>query len=681
MPFARPTSWLPVAGLLVSVGGVLGWLLLGFAGAQVGKLNLPDATSGAIVEGLVGQQTDLPLAEVQRLPASEWKRWRGGDHIVGRHGIELWLRLTVHNRGDVPQAGVLDCGDYFADRVEAWLETNDGKWTRLISGEAVADGEKALSGRDLAFPVIVPARGERVVYLRVTDFFGPVTFPAWWPDERDFHAAKARGLLAEGVYLGGLLALLGYNAMLWLRLRQADIGWYTGCLAAAAAFMILARGQIGELGWAMGSPGLEIALTLAIALSGLMLTGFAREFLELKTRAVRLDRLAFGVQLLLLALAVGAFAMPWMKSATMLKLVIEVTGITHVSLLVLAVWSWRTGVRQARFLVLSFGCLFSATLPAVAIWLSGGSHKNLAVMGVMIGSALEMLVLSLAVADRFAQAQRARAEAQARLVEETEQRRAIEEAYADELEVEVRERTRELEEANTDKDRILTVIGHDLRGPLTGLTQTAELLTSGGGVGAASPAALDGFAGDAAKLGRQVLLLIEDLVLWARLRTGRASPPTPHRVRAIVAPVVALHRTLAGQRGIALTVEVAEELRVTTDLVLAQTLLRNLVANALKFARGEVVVSARARSEAEGGGAELTVRDDGPGLPAAVLAGFAGGAGAGAGAEGGLGLRLCIEIGRALDANVAVQSIGGNGTEFKFVLPTAAPEASEIERR
>ena len=273
-------------------------------------------------------------------------------------------------------------------------------------------------------------------------------------------------------------------------------------------------------------------------------------------------------------------------------------------------------------------------------------------------------------------------EAQARLVEETEQRRAIEEAYADELEVEVRERTRELEEANTDKDRILTVIGHDLRGPLTGLTQTAELLTSGGGVGAgaASPAALDGFAGDAAKLGRQVLLLIEDLVLWARLRTGRASPPTPHRVRAIVAPVVALHRTLAGQRGIALTVEVAEELRVTTDLVLAQTLLRNLVANALKFARGEVVVSARARSETEGGGTELTVRDDGPGLPAAVLAGFADGAGAGAGAEGGLGLRLCIEIGRALDANVAVQSIRGNGTEFKFVLPTAAPEASEIER-
>src|SRR5690606_5390465 len=133
MPFARPTSWLPVAGLLVAVGGVLGWLLLGFAGAQVGKLNLPDGVSGTIVEGLVGQQADLPLAEVQRLPASMWKSWRGRDHIMGRHGIELWLRVTVRNRGDGPRAGVLDCGDFFADRAEAWQEGNDGNWERTIS--------------------------------------------------------------------------------------------------------------------------------------------------------------------------------------------------------------------------------------------------------------------------------------------------------------------------------------------------------------------------------------------------------------------------------------------------------------------------------------------------------------------------------------------------------------------
>ena len=658
----RPISWLPVAALLGAAVGVLGWLLLGFAGAQGGKLTLPDPSSGTTVDILAGRHADLPLAEVMQLPASTWKGWTGGGHILGRHEVELWLRLTLRNRGDAPQAGVLDSGDYFADRAEAWLEGNGGKWERMISGEAVADGEKALSGRDVAFPVLVPARGERVVYLRVTDFFSPVALPTWWPVERDFQAAKARGLLAEGIYLGGLLALFGYNAMLWLRLRQADIGWYVGCLGATVAFMILARGQIGELGWTPGSPGLEIGLTLAITASALLLTGFAREFLELKARAARLDRVASGVQLVLLALAAGAFAMPWMKSARVLELAVETMGVTHLALFGLAVWSWRAGVRQARFLVLSFGCLFSATLPAVVIWLWDGSHKNLAVMGLMIGSALEMLVLSLAVADRFAQARRAEAEAQARLVEETEQRRGIEEAYADELAVEVRERTRELEAANADKDRMLTVVGHDLRSPLTALTQMAEQVAAV----PADGASLGKFAREAAVVGRQVLLLIEDLVLWARLRAGRTLPAGRHRVTAIVAPVVALHRAFAGQRGIKLTVAVAEDLRVLTDLVLAQTLLRNLVANAMKFARSEVTASARLTDD----GVQLTVSDDGPGLPPAVLAALASQSLL-PDADSGLGLRLCVEIGRALGTKLGVVSVEGRGTEFKFVLPAA----------
>ena len=110
---------------------------------------------------------------------------------------------------------------------------------------------------------------------------------------------------------------------------------------------------------------------------------------------------------------------------------------------------------------------------------------------------------------------------------ETEQRRLIEETYADELEIEVRERTRELEETNADKDRMLAVIGHDLRSPLTGLMHAAN-------------EASGEFAREAARTGRALLLMIEDLVLWARLRAG-TRVLAPHPARAVLAPAVALH--------------------------------------------------------------------------------------------------------------------------------------------
>lgn len=681
MVSTRPISWWPIAALLIFVAGVLGWLLLGFAGDRTGWVPLPNREATLVF--LPGQKTRLTRAAVERRPAEAWRHLRQDRPAsVFVERTELWLKVTLRNPGSAPLHGVLADVDYFIDRLDVWVSGDvPGSWQELRSGEAVPMREKALWGRDVAFPITVPAGGERVIYLRGDDNLLTEVQLGWWARAADFHAMQARGLLAEGLYLGGLLALLGYNTILWLRLRLTDMGWYVLYLGSTAAFMFLARAHVPGLGWALGSPGLEIVLTLTMALNGVFLIGFAREFLGLKSRSRWTNVITRGMQAIMLGLAVLALATPWLKSMLALALVIQAMGVTHVTLLGISLWAWRTGSRQARFFALSYGCLFAGSLPTVAIWMWNPAHKHAAMMGLMVGSALEMLLLSLALADRFAQAQQEKAAAQAKLVEETEQRRAVEEAYADELAVEVRERTRELEVANADKDRVLTVIGHDLRGPLAGLTQTAEQLT----VAPADRAALGQFVGDTAKLGRQVLLLIEDLVLWARLRTGEAHPPARHDVRAIVAPVMALHRAIANRRGVDFTVAVTEELHVATDLVLAQTLLRNLVANALKFARSEVTVSAHVRPAAEGGGARLTVRDDGPGLPPTVLAGLASATEAtpeaagltNAGMEGGLGLRLCVEISRALGAKLAVMSVAGGGTEFSFVLPAAGAVAEK----
>ena len=194
----------------------------------------------------------------------------------------------------------------------------------------------------------------------------------------------------------------------------------------------------------------------------------------------------------------------------------------------------------------------------------------------------------------------------------------------------MRERTHELAVANADKDRMLTVVGHDLRGPLTGLMRVAD--------------------GDRGEVGREVtrtvgvvLLLIEDLVLWARLREG-VKHPAEHPAESLTAAAVALHRTQAELREIALAVDVPAELQVRTDLVLAQTLVRNLLANALKFAETRVEL----RAEVGPAGARFIVGNDGPPLPPEVAARFASGQNEPITATGGLGLRLCREICAAL---------------------------------
>ncbi|MFA6290050.1 MAG: sensor histidine kinase [Opitutaceae bacterium] len=647
MSTQRPISWLPIMGILVLVVGVLGWLLLVFAGNPAGVIHLPGA-QGSKVDYFTDKGGRLPLEAPELRPSSDWRRWSGEGYLLSKRGDVLWVRVTLRNQGDRVIRGVLDNDDFFADQADAWIVGKDGP-VHIVSGEAVPAAEKVLPGREVAWPVTVPARSECVVYLRVANFFGAYARPVWWPEATDFHVARMRGSLAEGLYMGGLLALLGYNTLLWLRMRATDIGWYALYLGSMAAFMLLARAQLPGLGWALGSPWLETALTLVVVLSGFFLTQFARVFLELKTGFPRTDRWMRGWSVVLLGIVVLPLATPWGR---WLSLAVQTITVTHVGLLVVALVAWRTGVRQARYFLLSFGCLFAGSLPMVAVWFWNDLFRDAAMRGLMIGSALEMLLLSLAVADRFAQAQK-------KLVEETEQRRMIEEAYADELEIEVRERTRELQAANADKDRMLAVIGHDLRGPLTGLMRSADGSTGD-------------FARDAARTGRALLLMIEDLVLWARLRAG-TRVVSMHQAHALVMPAVALHHSLAERDGVELALEVPEDLRVETDLVLSQTLVRNLLANALKFARARVVL--RAEDDGEGG-VRLTVGNDGAVLPAAVAARLAAGEDEPMTATGGMGLRLCREICLALDTKLEARSGTGGGAEIGFTLkkPAATTE-------
>jgi signal transduction histidine kinase len=653
MNSSNALSRLPVAGLLVLVAGALGWLLLGYATDDGAGRRLPMA-EGSVEFWREGGR-EVSREHVERLAAGAWQTLARPERLLWKNGEALWVRVTLRNPSEGEWRGVLAERDFFLDRVDAWVK-DGAAWTHLRSGEAVPAAEKPVAGREVAIPVAVPAGGERVVLLRAQDRVANNLRLAWWPSQGAFQTMQTRRALAEGIYLGLLLALLGYNALLWLRLRLADIGYYVLYLGTAAAFMLLARAQLVALGWHGESPRLETALTFALALSGFFLTRFARAFLELEQAPAAWERaLVFALQVWALGLAAGALTTPWFQTMMWLVWAVPAVGVTHVALLGLAVLAWRRGVRQARFFVASFGCLFAGSLPTVAAWIWDDSLKELTLQGLMVGSGLEMLLLSLATADRFAQAQR-------RVVEETEQRRAIQEAYADELETEVRERTRELEEANTDKDRMLAVIGHDLRSPLTGLMKAAGL--AGGD-----------FGREATRTARALLLMIEDLVLWARLRAGTREFAA-HPARAVLQPAVALHRALADSGETQLVVEVPEALRVETDLVLAQTLVRNLLANALKFARTRVELRA---SENGDGGVMFTVSNDGPTLPADVIARLDAGEHEPMTATGGLGLRLCREICAALGMKLEARVPAGGGAEFAFTLPAAvALEVEEI---
>ena len=649
----RPFLNLAIIGGLILVFSAFAVLGLSLASDRTGARALPDGDH-ARLEWLTDPGARLDVAAVAARPAGDWKLWDGQNYLVSARGEALWLRFTVRNPSARPLRGVLQDTEIYTDRVEIWSAdrgSDPRAWPRLVSGESTPVTARPWWALAAAFAVEVPAGGETVMYLRETDYYYPQSWWRWWPRHEDYTSAQWREILVKVAGLGALAALWLYNLVLWARLRFADMGYYAGYAAGAMLFNFTECGGLALFGGVVGPPwrlGVEVWL---LAISALFAIPFARRFLETERTVPRWDRVLVWFGRAWWIVVPGALTSPWTDVDFWLGAAILGTAVTHVLLMGTALVVWRRGHASARYFVPAFGALMLCGLPAAATW-SGGGDTHFMVMVLLMGWVLEMLLLSFALADRFARTQQ-------QLVAETEQRRAIEESYRDELELEVRERTKELAVANADKDRMLTVVGHDLRGPLTGLMRVA-----------------DGDKGEVAQEVTRtvgvVLLLIEDLVLWARLRAG-ARHPAVHPAQGLAAAAVALHRTQAELRVIALTVAVPAELHVRTDLVLAQTLVRNLLANALKFAETRVVL----RAEPVAAGVRFTIGNDGPPLPPAVAARFASGENEPITATGGLGLRLCREICAALDTQLAAGSAPEGGTEFSFTLPRVEAAARE----
>ena len=625
----------------------LGWLMFGPGGGKDRMTRLIELP-GTTIEAVTDADPRLGWDDVTALPDAAWQEWRAPGYLAAEPGRVIWMRVKLPHAGDRSLHGVLADTSYFSDHVQLWEPRGAGSGRPLESGGSVRGDGKPLWGRTAAFPLEVPPGGTGWIYLRVADAYVAHVQPVWWPKAEDYFAAQARQVLAEYLCFGALLALVLYNLVLWVRLQYADTGYYVLTAAVGLAFNFVANGGFALLGVPLGSPGHEMLVAGSLGLGACCMVQFTRAFLGTRELLPRVDRgmRAWSVALVLAVGAIGA--MPWMKTPGWVSVVGMASGLTDMGCMAVAVVAWRRGARLAPFFVAAYALLLVAMVPAMMSMLRADVIRGVA-MGLLAGRTMEMLLLSFAVAERFAQTQR-------RLFEETEQRRMIEETYADELELEVRERTRELAETNADKDRMLAVIGHDLRSPLTGLMREAD-------------EAPGEFARETARTGRMLLLLIEDLVLWARLRAGTRALAA-HPARALLAPAVALHRVVAERGGTALVVDVPDELRVETDLVLAQTLVRNLLANALKFARTRIVL----RASAVEGGVRFTVGNDGPPLSPAVAARFSAGEDEPLTATGGLGLRLCREICRALDTRLEAGSDADGGTEFGFTVRAAAQQ-------
>ena len=239
-------------------------------------------------------------------------------------------------------------------------------------------------------------------------------------------------------------------------------------------------------------------------------------------------------------------------------------------------------------------------------------------------------------------------------------------------EVVLRENESRLKELNITKDKFFSLIAHDLRGPFNSILGFSDLLLEQ--VREKNLEGCETYGTFINKSTKRAITLLSNLLDWSRLQTGKLEfIPEYFELNSMVSSVIELLSGTAIQKSISVVQDMPEIAVVYADKSMMQTILRNLVSNALKFTMPGGLVSLGIKEQH--GMIEITVKDNGTGMAKSTVEKLFridqsySSPGTSDEKGSGLGLILCKEFVEKHGGSIRVASEPGKGSEFSFTIP------------
>ena len=241
-----------------------------------------------------------------------------------------------------------------------------------------------------------------------------------------------------------------------------------------------------------------------------------------------------------------------------------------------------------------------------------------------------------------------------------------------EAELLIKKQNIELQKLNADKDRFLAILAHDLRGPFHSILWLLDLLARN--LHEYGIDKIEKYIVTVNSSAKTTYRLLEDVLLWIRANSGKI-PYEPQKLSfaTIYRDMIINITPKANYKGITINYLESENISVFADVNMLQTILRNLVSNAVKFTDTGGVINISCIKDREM--ATFTISDNGIGIAPEIidklfdLSELYTTKGTDDESGTGLGLLICKEFVEKHGGKIWVESEVGKGCDFKFTLP------------
>jgi len=463
----------PISALRRAAAVLLACLPLAAAAATLSLDGSSGERTVQSLRALVDADGTLGLPDV-RTPASA-ARWQEIDTArqaanFGLTTATVWFAIPVEAGPGGDGRWLLTVAFPTLDRVEVYV--GDGATAPLAGGDLLPFALRAVPHRHHVFPIELSPGEAKTLFVRVRsegNLTTPLTFwraEALWASDHGTYAAL-------GLYFGILAALLLYNGLMFLSLRDPLYLLYIAFVATMGLAQLANTGLGNEFLWP-GSPRWgNDAMMIGMSTTGIFASLFVRRFLAMESHSRAIDRAILGTGVLFATALVLTLAVSYRWGAYVIN-----GAAFSFALLAVAGGTRSAWLRQpgGGYFLLAWTLLLAGTglLAALNVGLvpSNAFTRN----AFLFGSGFEMLLLSFALASRVDQLRRERERSAAEALEAKQSLVISLQDSERRLEERVLARTRDLQDVNArllDRERALDHQAH--HDALTGLANRRRL--------------------------------------------------------------------------------------------------------------------------------------------------------------------------------------------------------------
>ena len=388
-----------------------------------------------------------------------------------------WLKINLINTSAQSQSGVLEIGYPLLDDVKVYTIDSSGLKNVLQLGENADFSDRPVRHRNFIVPLQLASMGKIQLIIKVqtgSPIYVPLKMWTW----TSFVESESTTVTIQGIYLGVVFVMALYNLFVFFSLRIKTYLYYVFCIICFAGWLTALNGMSYQYLWPNSPWWAEKNLFFFYGMGVGFASLFANQFLELKQHTPRMHAVIRIIGAGGCLVALGSFVLPY-SSITLIGNIMSVVGVP--CLFAAGLIRWQQGNRAAGYYTLAWGSLLLGAMTLSLTVLGVLPINDFTVNAPQVGSAIEVILLSFALARKFKTL--------------TDEKLQVQKDAADSLQQKVEERTRDLNQALQDlkisetklaTQARLTSIGHLVTGvvhevgnPLNFLRGSLEMVREG----------------------------------------------------------------------------------------------------------------------------------------------------------------------------------------------------------